>query len=216
LGTDTIVETTTGGVDTLDFSVTTVGISVTLNSTTLQTVNNNLKLILSADNVIENARGGGSEDRITGNNLDNTLIGGLGNDQLQGLGGNDILWGGNSNDILTGGAGNDTYLFQDSSPFTPGIGRDAISEFVKGQDKIVLSKTTFTAITNSAGQSLTDFAVVADNSLVDGSNARIVYSRNTGGLFYNQNGSALTGTFEFARLGNPDITLSSSDFTVII
>jgi serralysin len=236
LGTDTIIETITGGIDTLDFTGTTTAINVNLGVSTLQTVNSNLKLILSANNVIENATGGTGNDRITGNTQNNLLIGGSGNDILQGLGGDDILWGGAGNDvlnggsgndslwgglgddILTGGVGNDKYLFQSSSVFATSLGIDYISEFEAGLDQIVLSKTTFNAITDTVGQALTDFAVVTNNDLVDESAAHIVFSQSSGSLFYNQNGAALgaTSVFEFAYLGNPDITLNSSDFSLLV
>ncbi|MBC1305245.1 Calx-beta domain-containing protein, partial [Trichormus variabilis] len=217
LGTDTITETATGGIDTIDFSGSTGAVRVNLGVTTSQTVNSNLKLILSANNVIENATGGTGNDRLTGNALNNILAGGNGNDQLQGLAGNDTLWGGLGDDILTGGAGQDKYLFQSSGVFSSSLGVDYISQFDVGQDQIVLSKATFNAVTNSAGQALTDFAVVSDDEFVNASSARIVYSQGSGSLFYNRDGNVLgTGTvFEFARLGNPDITLSSSDFSLI-
>ena len=235
LGIDTITETTTGGIDTIDFSGTTVAVNVNLGITTSQTVNSNLKLILSANNVIENAIGSTANNRLTGNTLNNTLNGGDGNDQLQGLGGDDNLWGGVGNDILdggtgndslwgglgddvlTGGVGNDQYLFQSSSVFATSLGVDYISDFEAGLDQIVLSKTTFNAITNTVGQALTDFAVVSDDEFVDASNARIVFSQGTGSLFYNQDGNVLgaTAVFEFARLGNVDITLSGSNFSLI-
>ncbi|MEI6332392.1 MAG: Calx-beta domain-containing protein, partial [Pseudanabaena sp. ELA645] len=216
LGTDTIAETTTGGIDTIDFSGTTIAANLNLGVTTSQTVNSNLKLILAANNVFENATGGNASDRLTGNSLNNTLNGGSGNDQLQGLGGNDILWGGLGDDILTGGAGNDQYLFQTSGVFSNTLGVDYITQFDIGQDKINLSKATFNAITNLAGQPLTDFASVTDDELVDASTAHIVFSQSTGSLFYNQNGNVLntSSVFEFARLGNPDILLSSSDFVL--
>ncbi|MDB9451006.1 beta strand repeat-containing protein, partial [Dolichospermum circinale] len=235
LGIDTITETTTDGIDTITFNGTTVAVNVNLGVTTSQTVNSNLKLILSANNVIENATGGTGNDRLTGNTLNNTLNGGSGNDQLQGLGGDDNLWGGAGNDILnggigndslwgglgddvlTGGVGNDQYLFQSDSVFSTSLGVDYISEFEAGLDQIVLSKATFNAITDLLGQALTDFAVVSDDEFVNASNARIVFSQGTGSLFYNQDGSILgTGTvFEFARLGNPDITLTGSNFSLI-
>ncbi|MCM0593060.1 MAG: Calx-beta domain-containing protein [Gloeotrichia echinulata DEX184] len=217
LGTDTITETTTGGTDTLNFTGTTAAVNVNLGVTTSQTVNSNLKLIFSANNVIENVTGGTGNDRITGNTLNNTLIGGDGNDQLQGLGGDDVLWGGNGNDILTGGTGNDTYLFQSNGVFTSSLGVDYITQFDVGLDNIVLSKTTFNAVTNTVGQALTDFAVVSDDEFVNASDARIVFSQSSGSLFYNQDGNVLgTGTvFEFARLGNPDITLAASNFSLI-
>jgi serralysin len=235
LGTDTIIETATGGTDTIDFTGTTAVVNVNLGVTTSQTVNSNLKLILSANNVIENATGGTGNDRLTGNTLNNTLNGGDGNDQLQGLGGDDILWGGAGNDILNGGTGNDTlwgglgddnltggvgndkYLFQSDSLFSTSLGIDYITDFEAGIDQIVLSKTTFNAITNLVGQALTDFAVVTDDEFVNASNAHIVFNQGTGSLFYNQDGNVLgTGTvFEFARLGNPDITLTGSNFSLI-
>jgi hypothetical protein len=65
LGIDTITETTTGGIETIDLNGTTTAVKVNLGVTTSQTVNSNLKLILSANNVIENARGGTGNDRLT-------------------------------------------------------------------------------------------------------------------------------------------------------
>ncbi|MDF5739522.1 Calx-beta domain-containing protein, partial [Nostoc sp. S13] len=217
LGTDTITETTTGGTDTIDFSGTTVSVNVNVGATSSQTVNSNLKLIISANNVIENATGGTGNDRLTGNTLNNILIGGDGNDQLQGLEGNDTLQGGNGNDILTGGTGNDKYLFQSNGVFSTTLGVDYISEFKAGQDQIVLSKTTFNTVTNTVGQALTDFAVVSDDQFINASNAHIVFSQSSGSLFYNQDGDVLGAgsVFEFASLGNPDITLSSSNFSLV-
>ncbi|MDZ8186618.1 MAG: Calx-beta domain-containing protein [Nostoc sp. ChiSLP02] len=235
LGTDTIRETTTGGTDTIDFSGTTAAVNVNLGLTTSQTVNSNLKLILSANNVIERVTGGTGNDRLTGNSLNNNLIGGNGNDQLQGLDGNDnlqggsgndtliggagddILWGELGNDILTGNAGKDKYQFQGNGVFNSSLGDDYITQFEVGQDQIVLSKSTFNAITNNVGQTFTDFAVVSENKFVNASKAHIVYSKSTGSLFYNQDGNLLgTGTvFDFATIGNPNITLSSSNFSLI-
>ncbi|MFN7412404.1 MAG: hypothetical protein ACK5RT_00545 [Dolichospermum sp.] len=65
MGIDTITETTTGGIETIDLNGTTTAVKVNLGVTTSQTVNSNLKLILSANNVIENARGGTGNDRLT-------------------------------------------------------------------------------------------------------------------------------------------------------
>ncbi|MFM7408757.1 MAG: M10 family metallopeptidase C-terminal domain-containing protein [Cuspidothrix sp.] len=207
-----------------------------LGFTTSQTVNSNLKLILSANNIIENATGGAGNDRLTGNTLSNLLIGANGNDQLQGLAGNDTLEGGAGNDTLNDGSGNDTlwgglgddnlnggsgldkYLFQADGVFSTTLGVDYITEFEVGQDHIVLSKTTFNAITNAVGQTLTDFAVVTDDEFINASNARIVFSQSSGGLFYNQDGNILgtASVFEFARIGNLDITLSSANFSLIV
>ncbi|MBL9139058.1 MAG: M10 family metallopeptidase C-terminal domain-containing protein [Verrucomicrobiales bacterium] len=95
LGADTITETATGGFDRIDFSPTnTVGVTVHLGLTTLQTVNANLTLVLSAVDVIENLRGGDNDDTLVGNALDNVIEGGKGNDMLTGGLGDDTLDGG--------------------------------------------------------------------------------------------------------------------------
>jgi Ca2+-binding RTX toxin-like protein len=49
LRTDTITETLLGGTDTIDFTGTIAAVNVNLGITTSQTVNSNLKLILSAN-----------------------------------------------------------------------------------------------------------------------------------------------------------------------
>ncbi|WP_373530449.1 calcium-binding protein [Nostoc sp.] len=212
----------------------TIGTTTTLTGTITNDDSASININLSNSPTI-NATGGAGNDRLTGNTLNNTLIGGDGNDQLQGLAGNDTLQGGNGNDILTGGIGNDQllgglgddiltggigndkYVFQSSGVFSTSLGVDYITEFEAGQDQIVLSKTTFNTVTNTVGQALTNFSVVTNDQFVNASNARIVFSQNSGSLFYNRDGNILgTGTvFEFARLGNPDITLSSSNFSLI-
>ncbi|WP_267923172.1 calcium-binding protein [Nostoc mirabile] len=212
----------------------TIGTTTAVTGTITNDDSASININLSNSQTI-NATGGAGNDRLTGNALNNILIGGDGNDQLQGLAGNDtlqggngndiltggtgddLLWGGNGDDILTGGAGKDKYLFQSSGVFRTSLGVDYITDFEGGQDQIVLSKTTFNAVTNTARQALTDFGVVANDQLVNAKNAHIVYSQSSGSLFYNQDSNVLgTGTvFEFARLGNPDITLSSSNFSLI-
>lgn len=57
---------------------------------------------------IENARGGGGNDSIVGNEAANSLDGGAGNDTISGGGGNDTLIGRDGNDTIDGGAGSDT------------------------------------------------------------------------------------------------------------
>ena len=59
---------------------------------------------------MEIVEGGQGDDNITGSNLANTLLGGLGNDSLQGSGGDDVMDGEFGNDVLDGGLGNDSFL----------------------------------------------------------------------------------------------------------
>jgi Ca2+-binding RTX toxin-like protein len=152
-------------------------------------------------------------------------MGGSGADILTGGNGNDTLWGGgnsgsNTNflgDILEGGNGNDRFWFRRdySISSSPLLGLSSIRDFVKGEDKIALSKASFNAISVDSGDlSATDFAVVTDDPLATFSNARIVYSISTGYVFYNSNGSAAGGESRFAKV-DPGITLDRNDFTVI-
>jgi len=215
LGSDTIQETTTGGIDTLDFTGTNTAVRVNLGTTAVQTaVTNNLKLTFSANNTIENIISDSGNDRLTGNSLNNTLTGGGGNDQLTGQNGNDRLIGGFGDDLLTGGNGSDNFIFNSSN-----LGIDAISDFTSGSDKIVLSKAIFTALQSIIGNGFSqpaEFASVADDDLVATSSAFIVYSNSSGSIYYNQNGSAagLGSGSEFANLLTVP-TLIAADFALI-
>jgi Ca2+-binding RTX toxin-like protein len=144
----------------------------------------------------------------TGNSLNNTVIGNSSNNNLV---------GGEGNDTLTGNGGSDRFMYDTNAAFTnASIGLDRVTDFTLGSDKLVLDKTTFAALTSVAGNSFSvsnEFAVVADNAAVAGSEALIVYSSGTGDIFYNQNGSAADfgSGGQFASLdGIP--ALSASDF----
>jgi Ca2+-binding RTX toxin-like protein len=163
---------------------------------------------------------GNSLDNIlTGNSNNNTLSGEGGKDTLIGGDGNDTLIGGAGDDILTGGNGGDFFLYNTNAAFSSAaIGSDRITDFVKGSDKIILDKTTFTALQSSAGNGfsiINEFAVVSSNAVAAISSAKIVYNQSSGTLFYNQNGVASgfgTGA-EFANFtGNPSLT--ASDFVI--
>ncbi|AFY18927.1 peroxidase family protein [Pseudomonas sp. UW4] len=63
---------------------------------------------------VENLYFGGSGNFAgTGNVLDNTVVGGAGNDVLTGGAGNDVIIGGAGADTMVGGVGNDTYEVAD-------------------------------------------------------------------------------------------------------
>jgi Tol biopolymer transport system component len=80
-------------------------------------------------------------DDLRGFDGDDTLTGKQGIDYLNGGNGNDILNGGKGHDNLEGGAGNDTLTGgtgSDSFAIGSGFGIDTISDFIKGEDFIVL------------------------------------------------------------------------------
>ncbi len=140
------------------------------------------------------------------------LFGGDGDDEMNGGQGRDRLNGGTGDDTMTGGASIDRFIFATSQEFdADDIGVDEITDFVSGQDKILLAQTTFTAIKSIE----TEFATVTSNNAAATSEAVIVYNSNNGGLFYNTNGSA--GGFgdgaQFATLSN-QTSLEVTDFII--
>jgi len=161
------------------------------------------KLTLTGTTAI-NGTGNGLANTINGNNANNTLNGSTGNDLILGNGGVDKLLGGNGNDSLNGNAGNDTltgglgadkFIYNTNAAFTTtAVGVDSITDFTIAQgDKIVLDKTTFPKISSVAGTGFSinsEFAKVTTDALAATSAADIVYNTATGGLFYNQNGTA--------------------------
>jgi Ca2+-binding RTX toxin-like protein len=162
----------------------------------------NIEDITLTGNANIDGTGNNLDNLITGNSGHNLLKGLDGNDTLLGSAGNDTLIGGKGNDILTGGDGSDSFLFGSGAIFNSSdFGVDSISDFIKGTDKIILSKTSFNALVSTPGNSLqaAEFAAINDAAneldLVGSSSAKIVYNLATGNLFYNQNGAT-------AGLGN--------------
>jgi len=170
--------------------------------------------------------GGDGADRIDGGSGDDNLLGGKGDDILFGSSGKDILIGNKGNDylqgdsgadFLTGGAGSDKFAFATGSKFDiKELGVDIISDFNLKQDKIQLSKSTFTALSNSVSPTelnSADFATVTNDTLAASSSAVIVYNSANGSLFYNPNGSA--DDFADINSGGKFVQLGASSFPAL-
>ncbi|MDZ8239099.1 MAG: hypothetical protein RMZ69_18450 [Nostoc sp. ChiQUE01a] len=191
---------------------TAIGIKNTV--TFLNDLNNN---ITGLDNSADVINGQGGNDKIDGKSGNDLLRGGAGNDSLIGGTGNDTLVGGAGSDRLTGGVGADYFLYNTNAAFvSSAIGQDTITDFKHSQaDKIILDKTTFTAITSTAGTGFSnagDFKIISKGAT---STAKIVYDPVTGQLFYNQNGSAAgfgSGGLFATLSGAP--TLTATDFII--
>jgi Ca2+-binding RTX toxin-like protein len=108
------------GIDTLDYSVRTRALSLTIDGkpTSGEPGEND-----TIDLTIENLIGGSGDDLLIGSAASNRLEGGPGNDTLYGMDGDDVLIGGAGNDTLYGGNGDDTFLFLSASG---GEGHDTI------------------------------------------------------------------------------------------
>lgn len=172
---------------------------------------------LNGSNRDDRLDGVGGNDRLTGKNGNDILLGGNGKDRLNGGGGSDRLVGESGNDILTGGGGADSFVFDSDRRYRrKDLGTDTITDFVVGEDKIVLSGATFTNILTEAGSVLQEFEVVSSNGAARSSNAIIVYNETTGDLFYNQNGSrggfGRGGVFVNLDRG---LALGNSDFAIV-
>jgi Ca2+-binding RTX toxin-like protein len=169
----------------------------TIKSSVNYTLTVNIENITLTGNANIDGTGNNLDNVITGNSGNNLLKGLDGNDTLIGSAGNDTLIGGKGNDVLTGGDGSDSFLFGSGAIFNSSdFGVDNISDFIKGSDKIILSKTSFNALVSTVGNSLqaAEFASINDAAnelnLVGSSSAKIVYNLATGNLFYNQNGAS--------------------------
>jgi hypothetical protein len=157
----------------------------------------------------EQLAGEGGNDRIYGNGGNDTLSGGIGDD---------LLNGGSGNDVMTGGDGKDLFVFDSGRAFAAAdFGVDRITDFVRGTDKIVLDKSSFGEISS------TQIGVVRRDGLASTSSKQIVYSRGSGRLFFNANGSASGlgrgGAFAIVDTDNNSSTaapsLSASDFQIV-
>jgi Ca2+-binding RTX toxin-like protein len=103
---------------------------------------------------IEYVVGSAHADSLFGNNSWNVFNAGGGNDTLSGLGGDDWLFGEGGNDLILGGLGEDRIAGgagddrliggegADTFVFQPGGGRDTITDFVSGLDRIVMQGFT--------------------------------------------------------------------------
>ena len=177
---------------------------------------NALRNQITGNSVANVLAGDAGADRLDGRAGNDRLDGGVGPDVLLGGTGADILLGGEGRDTLIGGSGQDQFVFGAAALSFDRLGVDAIIGFSQS-DKIVLSRTTFglTSVIGSGFSDREEFAVVRQDAAAAATNAKIVYSRNSGKLFYNSNGAAagfgLGG--QFAVLPKA-VALNSNQFAI--
>ena len=125
IGDLTIDDDSTSEMNLLDLRSMTVGATVDLGSTVIQTIAPNSQLLFSNGMAISDVRGTNFADNITGNDLNNELYGQSGDDEIDGAGGDDLVRGGDGDDDLYGGDGNDR-MFGDAGEdrMFGGDGRD--------------------------------------------------------------------------------------------
>jgi Ca2+-binding RTX toxin-like protein len=107
------------GTDTVDISSVSLGSTIYLTpgywgfigSTKASKITAAGQITVNFGTKIENLIGSSYADKLYGNELSNSVVGGLGNDLLEGLDGNDTLVGGQGDDQIFGGAGIDIAQF---------------------------------------------------------------------------------------------------------
>ncbi|MBG1261321.1 beta strand repeat-containing protein [Nostoc commune] len=172
---------------------------------------------VSGNNTLD---GGAGNDRLivdysTGDNL---LFGGDGNDSLTASGasgkntltggnGNDTVTGGKGNDSLIGGAGTDTFAF---NSFNEGI--DTIYDFNATNELIQVSAAGFGGGLSSGSLQTSQFTLGTSATT---SENRFIYNSATGGLFFDQDGSASAFTqIQFAQL-SAGLSVTENNFVVV-
>jgi len=123
-----------------------------------------------------NGTGNNNANLMTGNVGKNNLKGLNGNDTLIGTSGNDTLNGGQGLDNLAGGAGNNLFVFAFGESLA--TGRDRISDFAIGRDKIDLLTNAGTShpmpvsLSRAADTTASDLFVLAKKVFVDSDGAK--------------------------------------------
>ncbi len=165
----------------------------------------------SGDNVIlgldgkDRLYGSAGDDKLDGGNGSDRLYGGSGNDSINGGSGNDTLAGNKGTDTLTGGTGEDKFVFNTS--FAGAI--DSITDFSPTDDTIYLENRIFNGL-SSGDLDASAFHIGAG---AHDSSDRIIYDADTGGLYYDADGTGGANAQQFAQL-TAEINLSNADIYV--
>lgn len=154
-----------------------------------------------------NATVGKVIDWFAGESSSDFLDGESGNDTLSGGSHNDTLIGGSGMDMLEGGGGSDVFRFVRTDD-----GKDTITDFVHGTDKIQIVAANFTNL--PLGSLSSSRLVVSNNPTASSTGSVFLYNSATGELSFDSNGNAGQGIYSLAVLtGRPSLT--ASDFDII-
>jgi Ca2+-binding RTX toxin-like protein len=151
---DCIIEQSGGGNDAVHSAVMSLGLlhfagvenASLLGNKALDLTGSDDDNVLTGNNAANVIRGLGGDDTLIGRGGNDVLIGGAGRDKLD---------GGRGDDILTGGSGKDIFVFSASH------GRDRVTDFRGGADRIDLSSFGF-----SSANEATSFAADTSTGVV--------------------------------------------------
>ncbi|MEH2233879.1 MAG: calcium-binding protein [Nostoc sp.] len=129
------------------------------------------------------------------------------NDLIVGSNGNDTLTGGKGNDSLIGGNGTDTFVFYN---YNEGV--DDLYDFNATNDLIQISAFYFAGGLSKSSLSDNQFTIGTSATTIA---QRFIYNDITGGLFFDQDGSAAGfSQIKFAQL-SAGLSLTEKDFVVV-
>ncbi|MEH2215005.1 beta strand repeat-containing protein, partial [Nostoc sp.] len=136
-----------------------------------------------------------------------TASGASGNNALIGGNGNDYLTGGNGNDSLVGGTGPDTFAF---NSYNEGV--DSIYNFNATNEIIQVSAASFGGGLSIGTLETSQFTIGTSATAIA---QRFIYNSATGGLFFDQDGSASGFTqVKFAQL-SAGLSLTENNFVLV-
>ncbi|WP_112663351.1 hypothetical protein [Microvirga flavescens] len=169
---------------------------------------------LSTDRVVTISVVNVNPEKTAGNAFDNKIVGGSGKDTLGGGLGNDTLWGGLGNDTLRGDGGKDVFVFNTKPNNRTNL--DTIKDFNAKDDSIWLENKVFTKLGAKGSESKPVqinkkfFALETAKDADD----YIIYSKKTGKLYYDADGSGSEAAVEIATFKR-NLPLTYKDFFVI-
>ncbi|NEU78926.1 calcium-binding protein [Nostoc sp. UIC 10630] len=154
--------------------------------------------------------------RVSYKNIERlNILGTIFDDNIVGGSGNDTLFGGSGNDTLYGGDGTDTFVFN-SYGYYEGVASlydfNATNEYATNE-VIQVSANGFGSVGGlSLGTLLaTQFTIGTSATTTE---ERFIYNSATGGLFFDQDGSAGSTQVQFAQL-SAGLSLSNYNFVVV-
>ena len=161
---------------------------------------------LLGDTGNDTLQGDGGADRLSGGKGNDVLLGSDGRDILNGGAGDDRLIGGSSADQLTGSTGADTFVLANLP--VSSAGRDTVTDFVHGVDKIEISMSGF------GGSEVFGSSVLTLGSTAGSSSEHLLYDAATGLLRFDADGSGAGSAIDIALLANKP-ALDASDIVLV-
>lgn len=128
----------------------------TVLSSVTYTMPANVEILRLTGSAAVSGSGNALASKIYGNAAANRLFGWAGDDLLDGGAGADVLNGGAGTDTLTGGAGGDSFVF------ASGYGKDTVTDFQHGVDKLVLVNVKSGAVSISHTATSTTVTIGSD------------------------------------------------------